>query len=242
VRKVSELSGTAVCEAPVERSSVPLAAAFQVFSTQLVMPGMVGFGIGSGVPKLQPVLVQSGSALSTAGVVDVGPMLQLAPVQLSETGLGERGGVGPWERGGAPAPMLSPPQVRLLMTVFEPSRVSPQLPVAALRTKSRNAPPTDIIVVVVVELVAVVVELVLVVGLVVVVVELVAVVVELVLVVGLVVLVVELVAVVVELVLVVGLVVLVVELVAVVVELVLVVGLVVVVVTPPLPVFTNLMH
>jgi len=36
--------------------------------------------------------------------------------------------------------------------------------------------------------------------------------------------------------------VLVVELVAVVVELVLVVGLVVVVVTPPLPVFTNLMH
>src|SRR5262249_19485238 len=156
--------------------------------------------------------------------------------------LGDEGGARPWERGGAPAPRVSPPQVRLLMTVFEPSRVSPQLPVAALRTKSRNAPPTDIIVVVVVELVAVVVELVLVVGLVVVVVELVAVVVELVLVVGLVVLVVELVAVVVELVLVVGLVVLVVELVAVVVELVLVVGLVVVVVTPPLPVFTNLMH
>src|SRR5262245_54984400 len=212
---------------------------------------MVGFGIGSGVPKLQPVVVQSGSALLTAGAVDVGPMSQLAPVQLSENRLCEPSGVGPSGMREAPAPMLSRPQARLLLTVFEPSRVSPQLPVAALRTKSRNAPPTDIIVVVVVELVAVVVELVLVVGLVVLVVELVAVVVELVLVVGLVVLVVGLVVLVVGLVvlvvglvvlvvgvvvlvvalvvLVVGLVVLVVELVAVVVELVLVVGLVVVV-------------
>src|SRR5262249_44781800 len=103
------------------------------------MPGMVGFGIGSGVPKLQPVLVQSGSALLVAGAVDVGPMLQLAPVQLSENRLCEPSGVGPSGMREAPAPMLSPPQVRLLMTVFEPSRVSPQLPVAALRTKSRTA-------------------------------------------------------------------------------------------------------
>src|SRR5262245_60755913 len=116
---------------------------------------MVGFGVGSGVPKLQPVVVQSGSALLTAGAVDVGPMLQLAPVQLSENRLCEPSGVGPSGMREAPAPMLSPPQVRLLMTVFEPSRVSPQLPVAALRTKSRTV--GDAVVVLVVEVVGVVV-------------------------------------------------------------------------------------
>jgi hypothetical protein len=117
---------------------VPLAGAFQVFSTQVVIPGIVGFGIGSGVPKLQPVSVQSGSAVLTAGAVDVGPMLQLEPLQLSANRLCEPSGVGPSGMREAPAPMLSPPQVRFLMTVFDPSRVSPQLPAGAVRTKSRT--------------------------------------------------------------------------------------------------------
>ena len=59
--------------------AVPLAGDGQVLSTQVVMPGMVGFGIGSGVPKLQPVLVQSGVPVLTAGAVDVGPMVQAEP-------------------------------------------------------------------------------------------------------------------------------------------------------------------
>src|SRR5262245_18030004 len=109
----------------------------------------VGCGRGSGVPKLQPVVVQSGSALLTAGAVDVGPMLQLGPVQLSENRLCEPSGVGPSGMREAPAPMLSPPQVRLLMTVFEPSRVAPQLPVAALRTKSRTVGDAVVVLVVV---------------------------------------------------------------------------------------------
>src|SRR5262245_29580937 len=101
------------------------------------MLGMVGFGIGNGVPKLHPTSVQSGAALLTAGAVDVGPMLQLEPVQVSENRLCEPSGVGPSGMREAPAPMLSPPQVRFLMTAFEASIVLPQVPPGALRTKSR---------------------------------------------------------------------------------------------------------
>src|SRR5262245_20306343 len=102
------------------------------------MPGMVGFGIGSGVPKLQPVLVQSGVEVLSAGAVDVGPMLQLEPVQLSENRLCAPSGVGPSGMSDAPAPMLRPPQVRFLMVALEPSFVLPQLPPPAASAKSRT--------------------------------------------------------------------------------------------------------
>ena len=64
---MSDASGTLVVEVPELRLRVPLAGEAQVFSTQVVMVGMAGFGIGSGVPKLQPVLVQSGPAVLTGG-------------------------------------------------------------------------------------------------------------------------------------------------------------------------------
>ena len=80
---MSEASGTFWVRAPVERSRVPLAGLAHVFSTQVVMVRDGRVGIGSGVPKLQPVLVQSGSAVWTAGSGGVAPIVQLEPVQLS---------------------------------------------------------------------------------------------------------------------------------------------------------------
>ena len=84
VMNVWELSATFREAAPVERLSVPLPGALNVFSTHVLRVGEEGFGIGSGVPKLQPVLVQSGCALLAAGAVDVAPMVQLEPTQASE--------------------------------------------------------------------------------------------------------------------------------------------------------------
>jgi hypothetical protein len=203
---------------------VPLAGALQVFSTQVLSAGSAGFGIGSGVPKLHPVLVQSGAAVFTAGAVEVGPIVQLEVGQWTANRLIEPSGVGPSGTPARPPPRSRPPQVRFLMMTALPSCVLPQTPPGALLVNSRNAPPTDAVVevvedvvVLVVELVVIEVEVVVVVGLVVLVVELVVVEVEVVVVVGLVVVVV-------------GLVVLVVELVEVEVEVVLVVGLVVLVV------------
>jgi len=54
-----------------------------VFSTHVLMFGMAAFGMGSGVPKLHPVLVQSGLAVFTAGAVEFAVTLQLEPLQLS---------------------------------------------------------------------------------------------------------------------------------------------------------------
>src|SRR5262249_17971618 len=116
VRYTSEFSGTFVDDAPLLRSSVPLAAPLQVFSTQVVSVGSVGFGIGSGVPKLQPTSVQSGAALLTGGMVEVGPIVHIEPVQLSANRLVEPSGVGPSGTIEAPPPMLRPPQVRFLMS------------------------------------------------------------------------------------------------------------------------------
>jgi hypothetical protein len=110
---MSELSGTLVADTPVARSTVPLAGEAQVFITQVVMTGMAGFGIGSGVPKLQPVLVQSGPAVLTGGTSLVGPRVQAEPAQLSEKRLTAPSGVGPSGTIDWPPPMLRPPHVRL---------------------------------------------------------------------------------------------------------------------------------
>src|SRR5512144_77960 len=117
---MSESSGTPVLEVPLLRSRVPVAGALQVFSTHVVMAGMLGFGIGSGVPKLQPVVVQSGSAVLTAGAVLVGRIAQLEPVQSSANRLVDPSGVGPSGTMEFPPPMFRPPQVRALSSTAAP--------------------------------------------------------------------------------------------------------------------------
>ena len=59
VRMVREFSWKLSVAEPSLRSSVPLAGAENVFSTQTERPA---FEIGSGVPKRQPVLEQSNPA------------------------------------------------------------------------------------------------------------------------------------------------------------------------------------
>src|SRR5262245_22397059 len=131
------MSATFVDEVPVDRSSVPLAAALHVFRTHTLRLGKTVFGTGSGVPKLQPTPVQSGPATLTAGAVDVGPIVQPGPQQLIENRLIEPSGVGPSGMMEAPPPMSRPPQVRLFMVAPEPSCVVPQVPPAADSVKSR---------------------------------------------------------------------------------------------------------
>src|SRR5262247_2828651 len=110
---MSEVSGTLDDAAPVLTLTVPLADAAQLFSTQVEMPGLVGFGIGSGVPKLQVPAgtsggpaVQSGAVLSTGGGVENGPIMQLEPVQLSVNWLIEPSGIAPSGTPARPPPML----------------------------------------------------------------------------------------------------------------------------------------
>src|SRR5262245_65434259 len=115
---------------------MPLAAARQVFSTQVVGAGAAGFGIGSGVPKLHPVSVQSGPAVLTGGGVEVGPIVQLEPVQLSANWLVEPSGIGPSGTRSAPPPRLRPPQVGVLMRALLASSVVPQGPPGGLALRS----------------------------------------------------------------------------------------------------------
>src|SRR5262245_63890428 len=128
---MSEVSGTPADAAPVLTLTVPLADAAQLFSTQVEMPGLVGFGTGSGVPKLQVPAgtsggpaVQSGAVLLTGGGVVVGPALQSPPeqlslqapppaAQLSANRLVEPSGVGPSGTVERPPPMFRPPQWRV---------------------------------------------------------------------------------------------------------------------------------
>jgi hypothetical protein len=92
VRKTCELRATLNEAAPVARSRLPLAGALKVFSTHVLLPE---FGIGTGVPKLQPVSVQSGAALLAGGIVEVAPTAQADPLQVSPYRLVEPSGVGP---------------------------------------------------------------------------------------------------------------------------------------------------
>src|SRR5262245_53885032 len=148
---MSEVSGTLDDAAPVLMLIVPLAGAAQVFSTQVEMPGLVGFGTGSGVPKLHPVVVQSGAVLLTGGAAEVGPTLQSPPeqlslqappaAQLSANRLVEPSGVGPSGTVERPPPMLRPPQWRVRRA--PPAELAkPQLPPKAPLVKSRKFPPT----------------------------------------------------------------------------------------------------
>ena len=71
---------------------MPLTGDWKVFSTQVLREP---FAIGSGVPKLHPVVLQSGAAVLTAGAVVNGVMLQAEPEQLRSKRLCEPSGVGP---------------------------------------------------------------------------------------------------------------------------------------------------
>src|SRR5438876_8634081 len=56
-RKISELSGRLICEAPLEQSAVPVAFAVTELMTHTLVAVLPGFGIGSGGPKRHPMLV-----------------------------------------------------------------------------------------------------------------------------------------------------------------------------------------
>jgi hypothetical protein len=160
VKNTADESATFVVWAPVERSSVPLAGALQVVCMQVLRAGMAAFGISSGAPKLHPVVLQSGSAELGGGVVVNAPMVQVGPVQLRVNRLVAPSGVGPSGRFEPPPPTLRPPQVRFLMRPPVPFSVLPQMPPGVPVVKSRNAPPTETVVVVEVDVEVVVVELV----------------------------------------------------------------------------------
>src|SRR5439155_943854 len=57
-RKISELSGRLICEAPLEQSAVPVAFAVTELMTHTLVAVLPGFGIGSGGPNRHPTLVQ----------------------------------------------------------------------------------------------------------------------------------------------------------------------------------------
>lgn len=116
---VREVSETFIELTPVEVSSVPLAGAANVFATQVERPGLSTFGIGSGVPKEQPVFVQS---MAPTGA-SVGPMVHDEPAQVVVKRFVEPSGVGPSATVDSPPPMLSPPQVRFFNTAPVPSVV-----------------------------------------------------------------------------------------------------------------------
>src|SRR5215468_1838698 len=86
----AELRLTVWVATPVPRLSEPPAGDAKVL---IVHVGLEA-GTGSGVPKLQPVLVQSGSLVLSPGAVDVGEMVQLLPEQLSAYRLTPPSGVG----------------------------------------------------------------------------------------------------------------------------------------------------
>ena len=68
VMYVVEVRATFSIEVPPTSSSVPLAGADHVFTTQVVRLLRIVFGISSGVPKLQPVVAAVGvGAVRAAG-------------------------------------------------------------------------------------------------------------------------------------------------------------------------------
>src|SRR5262245_6227829 len=123
-----------VVDWPVARSRLPLSGALKVFSTQVLRLSNGGtLMIGNGVPKLQPVVLQSGSALFCWGATVKGLIVQSLLLHSSRKRLVEPSGVGPSGVNPVPMPMLRPPHRRLARSPSDASRVSPQkLPGAPL--------------------------------------------------------------------------------------------------------------
>lgn len=120
---------------PVARSSVPLAGAANVLRTQVER---APFTMGSGVPKLQPVDVQSQHSV---GVV-VAASVQTSPAQSARKRFDAPSGVGPSSTVPLPPPMLSPPHPSTPSTAPAPSRKSPQLPTGAAVVNSSDGTPS----------------------------------------------------------------------------------------------------
>src|SRR5262245_22607505 len=113
---------------PVVRSTLPPAGSRSVFNTQVLIAGATGFGTGSGVPKLQPVVVQSGSPLPVGGTSVVGSSVHF-PVGSQHVMLNlftAPSGVGPSGVAEVPPPMLSPPQLSSFTVTIWSSFASPQ--------------------------------------------------------------------------------------------------------------------
>src|SRR5262245_56571321 len=153
---MSDDSGTLMLVAPLPVLSVPLIGALHVLSTQALTVGMVGLGSASGVPKLQPVLLQSGCAVLTAGTVLFALTVQAGPTQLSADRMMEPSGTTPSGAVPPPPPMLRPPQVRFLMKTDEPLRICPHAPPPAPVMKSKSLGEAPVVLVVVDDVVEVV--------------------------------------------------------------------------------------
>ncbi len=110
VRTAVESSAMLSEPLPSAGSMDPPDGAEKRFSTQVESPP---FGIGRGVPKLQPGPVQSNAGPG----VEVAPSVQVPPLQSAAQRLVAPSGVGPSGTLDAPPPRLSPPHVRSLMTV-----------------------------------------------------------------------------------------------------------------------------
>src|SRR5262245_16742977 len=157
---MSDDSGTLMLVAPLPVLSVPVIGALHVLSTHALTVGMVGFGSANGVPKLQPVLLQSGCAVLTAGGVLFALTVQAGPTQLSAERMTEPSGTTPSGAVPPPPPMLRPPQVRFLMKTADPLRICPHAPPPAPVVKSKIVGDPPPVVVVVDEVEVEVVELV----------------------------------------------------------------------------------
>jgi hypothetical protein len=137
VRTAVAFSATSRLATPFVVSIEPPLGAANLLSTQVERPP---FTIGSGVPKLQPVAVQSyvePGAPSALKEHDV-PALQSATQRFVEPS-----GVGPSGTVELAPPRLKPPHVRFLITVVPATSlyVWPHTPPAALVVKSTKVPP-----------------------------------------------------------------------------------------------------
>src|SRR5262245_13967713 len=150
---MSDDSGMVSEVAPVPVLRVPLMpGATKVLSTHALTVGMVGFGSCSGVPKLQPVLLQSGAGVAppgTGGMVLFGLTVQAGPTQLRLDRMTAPSGTTPSGAVPPPPPMLRPPQVRFLMKTDVPVRICPHAPPPAPVVKSKivGVPPPVVVVV-----------------------------------------------------------------------------------------------
>jgi hypothetical protein len=128
----------------VDVSSVPVTGDLNVFSTQLEFPP---FGIGSGVPKRQPVVVQSKVApgVGVAPTVHEGPLHESVKRFVAPSGVVLSGTVE------TPPPRESRPQRIVFkgVTPFVSRKVCPHVPVATVDRKSNafgTIPVVDVVV------------------------------------------------------------------------------------------------
>ena len=110
-----ESSATLKSDSPVVVSIVPLLGAENLLSTHVERPP---FTIGSDVPKLQPVAVQS---YAGPGAPIALRLHDVPPLQSATQRFVDPSGVGPSGTVELPPPRLKPPHVRFFRTVVPPT-------------------------------------------------------------------------------------------------------------------------